>query len=168
MCTKLRSNRIRFPLMHGWNPHCVFFSCDMSLNSESYLYPRPPISVLVPKDAAQTKHMNNCSQKKLQNTYTATYINLYESILPPLFKWQLSQTHPGFQPTFPQHLPERPCVAPQVALMTMDVPPPKGPLFIFGDPFLRKRLRLGGFFGAWENQGRPWGWSFWLVETPYK
>merc|ERR1719217_1072798 len=25
-----------------------------------------------------------------------------------------------------------------VALMTMDIPPPKGPLFIFGDPFLRK------------------------------
>ena len=26
----------------------------------------------------------------------------------------------------------------QLSLMTMDVPPPKGPLFIFGDPLLRK------------------------------
>eukprot|EP00439_Symbiodinium_sp_Y106_P056696 s3630_g7.t5 len=25
-----------------------------------------------------------------------------------------------------------------LSLMTMDVPPPKGPLFIFGDPLLRK------------------------------
>ena len=25
-----------------------------------------------------------------------------------------------------------------IALMTFDIPPPKGPLFIFGDPFLRK------------------------------
>lgn len=29
-----------------------------------------------------------------------------------------------------------------LALMTLDVPPPKGPLFIFGDPFLRRFLTI--------------------------
>ena len=29
-----------------------------------------------------------------------------------------------------------------VALMTLDIPPPKGPLFIFGDPFLRRFVTI--------------------------
>merc|ERR1719408_956944 len=29
-----------------------------------------------------------------------------------------------------------------LSLMTLDVPPPKGPLFIFGDPFLRRFLTI--------------------------
>merc|ERR1719359_1761912 len=29
-----------------------------------------------------------------------------------------------------------------VSLMTLDVPPPKGPLFVFGDPFLRRFLTV--------------------------
>jgi len=49
-----------------------------------------------------------------------------------------------------------------VALMTLDIPPPKGPLFIFGDPFLRKyytvydreRLRVGFALAAHPNVDR--------------
>jgi len=49
-----------------------------------------------------------------------------------------------------------------VALMTLDIPPPKGPLFIFGDPFLRKyytvydreQLRVGFALAAHPGMGK--------------
>lgn len=49
-----------------------------------------------------------------------------------------------------------------VALMTLDIPPPKGPLFIFGDPFLRKyytvydreNLKVGFALAAHPNVDR--------------
>eukprot|EP00930_Biecheleria_cincta_P059456 TRINITY_DN45190_c0_g1_i1.p1 TRINITY_DN45190_c0_g1~~TRINITY_DN45190_c0_g1_i1.p1 ORF type:complete len:427 (+),score=66.05 TRINITY_DN45190_c0_g1_i1:61-1341(+) len=40
-----------------------------------------------------------------------------------------------------------------VSLMTLDVPPPNGPLFIFGDPFLRK------FFTAYDRANRKVGFA---------
>lgn len=78
-----------------------FFSGDMLLNIESIYILDLPFQFwylkMLPK----------------QNTYKQIYcillLYMYKSILPPLFKWQLSQTHPGEtnQPS-PQHLPERP------------------------------------------------------------
>lgn len=49
-----------------------------------------------------------------------------------------------------------------VALMTLDIPPPKGPLFIFGDPFLRKyytvydrqQLKVGFALAAHPSQDK--------------
>jgi len=49
-----------------------------------------------------------------------------------------------------------------IALMTLDIPPPKGPLFIFGDPFLRKyytaydrqHLKVGFALAAHPNVNR--------------
>mmetsp|Transcript_10202 Transcript_10202/g.22953 ORF Transcript_10202/g.22953 Transcript_10202/m.22953 type:complete len:433 (-) Transcript_10202:93-1391(-) len=49
-----------------------------------------------------------------------------------------------------------------VALMTLDIPPPKGPLFIFGDPFLRRyytvydreKLRVGFALAAHPGVNR--------------
>jgi len=40
-----------------------------------------------------------------------------------------------------------------VSLMSLDVPPPNGPLFIFGDPFLRK------FFTAYDRTNRKIGFA---------
>lgn len=45
-----------------------------------------------------------------------------------------------------------------VALMTLDIPPPKGPLFIFGDPFLRK------FYTIYDREGLRVG--FGLAKHP--
>lgn len=41
----------------------------------------------------------------------------------------------------------------EVSLMTLDVPPPNGPLFIFGDPFLRK------FFTAYDRATNKVGFA---------
>lgn len=41
----------------------------------------------------------------------------------------------------------------EVSLMSLDVPPPNGPLFIFGDPFLRK------FFTAYDRANRKVGFA---------
>jgi len=40
-----------------------------------------------------------------------------------------------------------------LALMTLDVPPPKGPLFIFGDPFLRR------FLTVYDHEGPKIGFA---------
>eukprot|EP00928_Gymnodinium_smaydae_P051078 TRINITY_DN3460_c0_g2_i1.p1 TRINITY_DN3460_c0_g2~~TRINITY_DN3460_c0_g2_i1.p1 ORF type:complete len:442 (-),score=99.93 TRINITY_DN3460_c0_g2_i1:15-1340(-) len=40
-----------------------------------------------------------------------------------------------------------------VALMTLDIPPPKGPLFIFGDPFLRK------YYTAYDRENLQVGFA---------
>jgi len=41
----------------------------------------------------------------------------------------------------------------EVSLMALDVPPPNGPLFIFGDPFLRK------FYTAYDSANKRVGFA---------
>lgn len=41
----------------------------------------------------------------------------------------------------------------EVSLMPLDVPPPNGPLFIFGDPFLRK------YYTAYDSANRKVGFA---------
>jgi len=41
----------------------------------------------------------------------------------------------------------------EVSLMPLDVPPPNGPLFIFGDPFLRK------YYTAYDSANRQVGFA---------
>lgn len=47
-----------------------------------------------------------------------------------------------------------------MALMTMDVPPPKGPLFIFGDPFLRR------YYTVYDREELKVGFA--LAKNPVK